>query len=150
MLLDQGVTLIEQIPDDFPLTEAQARILYRRKAARPWISTRLSNELSRLKYPRYFMDFETLNPAIPRHAGMRPYQQIPFQWSVHRQMAPDAELEHFEFLADDGRDPRRDFVGSLIKVLGGVDQSWSITRGSSRSGSASSQTSFLNAAVVLR
>ncbi len=118
MLLDQGVTLIGQIPDDFPLTEVQARICTAVTTARPWISTTLSKELSRLKYPRYFMDFETLNPAIPRHAGMRPYQQIPFQWSVHRQIAPGAELEHFEFLADDDRDPRRDFVESLIKVLG--------------------------------
>jgi hypothetical protein len=41
----------------------------------------------------------------------------PFQWSVHRQTAADGDLEHFEFLADDERDPRRDFLGSLIDVL---------------------------------
>jgi hypothetical protein len=38
--------------------------------------------LAALKYPLYFIDFETVNPAIPRFKGMRPYRQIPFQWSV--------------------------------------------------------------------
>ena len=89
-LLDQGVTLIEQIPHDFPLTEAQARMCTAVKTARPWVSKTLSKELSRLKYPRYFMDFESLNPAIRPAPCMRPYQQIPFQWSIHRQIETDA------------------------------------------------------------
>ena len=64
------------------------------------------------------MDFESLYPAIPRYAGMRPYSHIPFQWSVHRQLEPDAAPEHFEFLADDDRDPRREFAISLCDALG--------------------------------
>jgi hypothetical protein len=49
---------------------------------------------------------------------MWPYSQIPFQWSVHRQLTPQARLEHFEFLADDERDPRPMFIQSLCAVLG--------------------------------
>jgi predicted RecB family nuclease len=64
------------------------------------------------------MDFETLNPAIPRFAGMRPYDQIPFQWSVHLQKEPGRALEHFEFLATDTNDPRREFITSLCSALG--------------------------------
>ena len=64
------------------------------------------------------MDFETVNPAIPRFSGMRPYDQIPFQWSVHVQRKPGAEPEHFEFLAKDTNDPRREFITSLCPVLG--------------------------------
>jgi len=64
------------------------------------------------------MDFESLYPAIPRYAGMWPYSHIPFQWSVHRRLAPDAPLEHFEFLADDAFDPRQEFIDSLGGVLG--------------------------------
>jgi len=64
------------------------------------------------------MDFETLNPAIPRFPGMRPYDQIPFQWSVHVLGKPGAKLEHFEFLAEDANDPRREFIASLCSVLG--------------------------------
>ena len=117
-LLDLGVNLIEQIPDDFPLTEIQARVCTAVKTGHPWTSGTLAEELSRLKYPRYFMDFESLYPAIPRYAGMWPYSHIPFQWSVHRQLERDAALEHFEFLADDDRDPRREFAGSLCDALG--------------------------------
>jgi predicted RecB family nuclease len=71
-----------------------------------------------LKYPLYFMDFESVNPAIPRFAGMRPYDQIPFQWSVHVLKNPGTELEHYEFLATDASDPRREFISSLCGALG--------------------------------
>lgn len=117
-LLDLGVNLIEQIPDDFPLTEIQARVCAAVKTGQPWTSGTLAKELSRLRSPLYFMDFESLYPAIPRYAGMWPYSHIPFQWSVHRQLEPDAAPEHFEFLADDDRDPRREFTSSLCDALG--------------------------------
>jgi len=116
-LLDQGITFIHEIPEDFSLTTNQIRVWTSVKTGQPWVSEDLAKELSRLKYPLYFMDFETLFPAIPRFEGMWPYSHIPFQWSVHRQMAADGNLEHFEFLADDERDPRRDFLGSLNDVL---------------------------------
>ena len=84
-----------------------------------WFSKDLRQELRKLKYPLAFMDFETLYPGIPRYEGMRPYDHIPFQWSVHRQESAYAELEHFEYLATDNSDPRRPFTGSLSRVLGG-------------------------------
>ena len=117
-LLDLGVELISDIPADFPLSEMQNRVTDAVKADRAWTSHMLSRGLRTLKFPIYFMDFESLYPAIPRHAGMWPYSHIPFQWSVHRQLAPDAPLEHFEFLADDGSDPRLEFIDSLCGVLG--------------------------------
>jgi len=117
-LIDVGVNLIEQIPDDFPLTEIQARVCTAVKTGHPWTSKALAKELSRLKYPLCFMDFESLYPAIPRYAGMWPYSHIPFQWSVHQRLERDAAVEHFEFLADDHRDPRREFTGSLCAALG--------------------------------
>jgi len=66
----------------------------------------------------YFMDFETVNPAIPSFAGMRPYDHLPFQWSVHVLRKPGTELEHHEFLATDASDPRREFISSLCHALG--------------------------------
>ena len=81
------------------------------------ISGALSEILSRLRYPLYFMDFETYGPALPIFAGMRPYEPIPFQWSVHVQRHPGAGLEHYEFLAADPHDPRENFIDSLLKVL---------------------------------
>jgi predicted RecB family nuclease len=117
-LLDLDISLIGQIPEDFPLSEVQRRILNAVKTDSPYISETLAKELSRLKYPRYFMDFESRWPAIPRYAGMRPYSHIPFQWSVHRQASSDADLEHFEFLADDAGDPRGEFTRTLCEALG--------------------------------
>jgi hypothetical protein len=64
------------------------------------------------------MDFETVNPAIPRFPGMRPYDQIPFQWSVHVLREPGAAPEHFEFLATNTNDPRHEFIASLCPLLG--------------------------------
>lgn len=117
-LVEMGVESIRDIPDDFPLNERQRRACTCVQAGEPWFSTEISKELSTLKYPRFFMDFETVNPAIPRFLGMRPYDQIPFQWSVHVLREPGAELEHHEFLAADTNDPRREFIASLCPVLG--------------------------------
>jgi hypothetical protein len=115
---NMGVESIRDIPDDFPLTEKQRRVCTSVQTGEPWFSTELGAELAALKYPLYFMDFESVNPAIPRFAGMRPYDQIPFQWSVHVLREPGAELEHYEFLALDTSDPRREFISSLCGALG--------------------------------
>lgn len=120
-LLSQGITLVHQIPDGYPLTPHQSRIRTAVKTSRPCVNaTELAGELAMLRYPLHFMDFETHFPAIPRFAGMRPYSHIPFQWSVHRQVSPsDADLEHFEYLAEGNRDPRVDFIESLDQVVRG-------------------------------
>jgi predicted GNAT family acetyltransferase len=70
------------------------------------------------KYPLCFMDFETVNWAIPRFPGMRPYDHVPFQCSIHVQREPGMEPEHYEFLAADASDPRREFISSLLATLG--------------------------------
>ena len=60
-----------------------------------------------LCYPLYFLDFETLQPVIPKYQGTRPYDQIPFQYSLHYKEFANGELQHREFLAEPGTDPRR-------------------------------------------
>jgi hypothetical protein len=60
------------------------------------------------------MDFETFMPAVPLFNNSRPYQQIPFQYSLHYKKDKDAELEHFEFLAEASRDPRLPFIKKLL------------------------------------
>jgi hypothetical protein len=118
-LLDKGITLISEVPEDFSLgaLATRAREAFRRGGV--WIGDELAQELGNLEYPLAFMDFETLYPALPRYPGMRPYDHIPFQWSVHRQRSPETQLEHFEFLATDNSDPRSQFTASLCRVLKG-------------------------------
>ena len=113
-----GVESIHDIPDDFELSDLQRRICTAVKTGDAWFSPDLKAEFESLKYPLYFMDFETVNPAIPRFFGMRPYDHLPFQWSVHVQGQPGATAKHFEFLAMDGGDPRAAFIASLCEVLG--------------------------------
>ena len=80
-----GVESISDIPDDFPLSERQRIACTSVQRGEPWFSAELGKELESLKYPLYFMDFESVNPAIPRFSGMRPFDQLPFQWSLHVQ-----------------------------------------------------------------
>jgi len=72
--------------------------------------------ISQLDWPRYYIDFETLNPAIPIWAGTRPYQQVPFQWSCH--IETQDGLRHAAFLADGRDDPRRGFIDTLLETVG--------------------------------
>ena len=116
---EMGIESIHNIPDDFLLNERQRRAATCVQSGEPWYdSAELKKELAALKYPICYMDFETVNPAIPRFPGMRPYDQLPFQWSVHRLREPGAAPEHYEFLAKDVNDPRREFITSLCAALG--------------------------------
>ena len=69
--------------------------------------------LNTLSYPLYFLDFETIQPVIPEYQGTHPYQQIPFQYSLHYIEKEGGELKHKEFLGVSGEDSRR----SLSKQL---------------------------------
>ena len=117
-LTEMGIESIHDIPDDFLLSESQRRACTSVQTQQPWFSAELGKEFEGLKYPLCFMDFETVNPCIPRFAGMRPYDHIPFQWSLHVQREPGRTPENHEFLATDASDPRREFVASLCAALG--------------------------------
>ena len=73
--------------------------------------------MSTLSYPLYFLDFETMQPAVPLYAGTRPYMQIPFQYSLHYIEAEGGELKHKEFLAESGPDPRRALAEQLCRDI---------------------------------
>jgi len=67
--------------------------------------------------PVYHLDFETLAPAIPRFAGTRPYDSIPFQFSAHVEQA-DGTVSHTEYLHGDSSDPREPLALALLDALG--------------------------------
>jgi predicted RecB family nuclease len=117
-LVALGIQSIHDIPENYPLTSRLRRACTSVQTGTPWFSPELQNELRGLEYPLYFMDFETVNPCIPRFQGMRPYDQLPFQWSVHVQREPGAMSEHCEFLAIDRGDPRPSFISALCDTLG--------------------------------
>lgn len=67
--------------------------------------------------PAYFLDFETIQFAVPIWKGTRSYQQIPFQFSVHR-LSPSGQIEHLAFLDLSGEDPSKAFSDALIAACG--------------------------------
>ena len=73
--------------------------------------------LKTLSYPLYFLDFETFQEAVPSYDGLSPYEQIPFQYSLHYYEDENSELKHKEFLAQPDIDPRRALAESLVRDI---------------------------------
>lgn len=78
----------------------------------------IKEALTSWKFPLVFLDFETINPAIPRYLDSRPYEQIPFQFSTHIWPAFDEDLLHREFLHDEANDPRPYLIEALLEACG--------------------------------
>ena len=114
-----GILLLKDIPERTPLTPAQRRQVEGAKHGTNTIDrAALGRWLKDLRHPLYHFDFETFMPAVPLFDGTRPYQQLPFQYSVHVQRTPGAVPEHHEFLADGSGDPREALTIALIQHLG--------------------------------
>lgn len=78
----------------------------------------VSRFLEQLQYPLYFFDYETMQGLVPYFDGQRPYQQIPFQYSLHIIREPGGEVEHKEYLHRDNSDPARPLTQQLVEDIG--------------------------------
>lgn len=118
-LLDTGALCITEVPDDFRgLTESQREAVAVVKEGVPYVDTNgLARDLKALRWPVYHLDFETVAPALPIWPDTRPYQAIPFQYSVHVQHE-DGRMEHREYLHRGIDDPRPALARQLIDDLG--------------------------------
>jgi len=114
-----GILHREKIPGDFELSDTQSRQVAAHHSGVPHIDREaIRRFLKRLNYPLYFLDFETIFPAIPLFDRSKPYGQIPFQFSLHVKTTPAAEPQHYGFLADGHGDPRPAFLSELKRLLG--------------------------------
>jgi hypothetical protein len=118
-MIRSGVCDLRDLPHDYPLgnrAEIQRMaVLY----DTPQINLDGIREfLDGLRFPQYHLDFETYQMAIPPFDGMRPYCQIPFQFSLHIWRSFDSEPEHIEFLADGTDDPRPALLEALRENIG--------------------------------
>lgn len=117
-LIDQDVTGIVDVPDTFRLSENQRRYVDLFKNGQKQIMwPAIRDMFSELVYPLLFLDFETQADPIPRHRGLRPYDQFPFQYSLHT-LHEDGTLLHTEYLHGDTTDPRRPLTESLMADIG--------------------------------
>ncbi len=115
-LFNHGIIRIEDVPEDYPLSDKQQIQVDAEISGLPFMDEKgFMDFLNSLSYPLYFMDFETFMPAVPLYDDSRPYQQIPFQYSLHYQEDANSALNHFEFLADGKGDPRISFIENLLR-----------------------------------
>jgi hypothetical protein len=96
--------------------ELRARWVEALRTGQTWVSPQLGRALGVFEAPVWYLDFETIGPAIPLFPGTRPYQAVPVQWSLHR-LTRDGSLVHREYLAHAGADPRPELARSLIDAL---------------------------------
>lgn len=114
----EGILEFHQLPEGYALTASQKLQVKAHlenythiepKSIRDW--------LGQLKYPLYFMDFETFIPGVPLYDHSSPYQQIPFQFSVHVQNTENGPVTHLAFLGEPETDPRKGIPGSADNGL---------------------------------
>lgn len=118
-LMAQGILRIEDVPDKAALSEAQIRQIASHRSGIPHVDpTAIRQFLSRLQYPLHFLDFETIQSAVPIFDNSRPYTQIPFQFSLHIIPEKEAAVQHYSFLCAGRDDPRPEFLSELKRLLG--------------------------------
>lgn len=113
-----GILRVQDIPADFPLSPYQWAYVRRVVEGKAEIAVeRVAQRMAALEYPIHFLDFETYSYAVPRFEGMRPFQQLPFQYSVHV-LEADGTLQHREFLYTETDDPRPALARQLVLDIG--------------------------------
>lgn len=117
-LIDAGISEVADVPDGFELSDKQATQVHVAKAGKPEIDRAgIAAFMNAITLPATFLDFETHNPAVPRFEGYRPYQQIPFQFSLHILDRWRSVLTHHEFLNLETSEPDHLFMDALQSVL---------------------------------
>ena len=121
-LYNQGVTTLDQIDlSEASLNPNQELQVQSEVNGTTHIKTdQIRGFVEELSYPLYFLDFETINPAVPIYDGSKPYQQLVFQYSLHIQETPSSSIKHREYLADPNKDPRIGFIKQLINDCGSI------------------------------
>jgi hypothetical protein len=118
-LYESGIVEIVNIPAGYKLSDKQ-RIQQSCLTGKNIHTDKdgIKDFLDNLEFPLYYLDFETFNTAIPIYDSSRPYQQIPFQFSLHIQDTREGELQHYWYLAEGNGDPRPGLLEALYKYIG--------------------------------
>ena len=118
-LREMGILKFRDVPEDFDLNDGQRLYWQVERTGKAILDKeRIQEFLNTLEYPICHIDFETIMPGLPLYDGTRPYQQIPFQVSLHIQDKPGSQPKHLEFLADGGSDPRPQLAKFLVSNIG--------------------------------
>ncbi len=118
-MYNSGIVTIDEIPDDYKLNDAQHIQKACVISGEPHVDREaIHGFLSSLAYPLYYLDFETIGPAVSLFDGVRPYNDVPFQYSLHVVLDEQSKPEHYSYLTSGTGDPRPGLLVELQKVLG--------------------------------
>lgn len=119
LIHEGGVCELGDVPDHM-LNERQLRVkTHTLTGATYFDAMGAAADLAPHGFPAYFMDFETINFAVPIWKGTRPYQQVPFQFSVHK-LSKTGKLDHEAFLDLSGSNPSKSFAEAIINSCGEI------------------------------
>ncbi len=117
-LVERNILNIHDVPEDFELSENQRRQVDTAQSGKEYKDKNgISEFLQTMEYPLAFLDYETYPSAIPKYNGYSPYEQIPFQFSLHIIESPGGEVTHHDFLYTDNGCPDEQFAVTLEKYL---------------------------------
>ncbi len=117
-LIDSKIFKIEDVPDDFPLSEKQQNQVVATKLNKVIIKKEeISEFLDKISAPISFLDYETFAAGIPRFTGFSPFNQITFQFSLHIVEDVDKEPTHAEFIFTENTNPDEAFILALREYL---------------------------------
>jgi hypothetical protein len=119
-LAEQGIVSIRDIPAATPLNAPQARQVRAVREGKVVVEGTLSDALAQLEAPVAYLDFETINPAIPVWKGCGPYMAVPVQLSCHVVGARGATKLH-EYLAEGAGDPRPGVAEAVVRACEGAE-----------------------------
>jgi hypothetical protein len=118
-LESENVTKIIDIPESFPVSEKQELQIKATKQNKVLLKKeKIKEYLDTFKYPLYFFDYETLMSIVPYFDGIKPYQQVPFQYSLHILDSPDAEVRHVDYLHRENSNPVEPLSKTLQSQIG--------------------------------
>jgi hypothetical protein len=117
-LISQNIDNIGDIDEASPLSHGTAKYWKAlSRNGRHTNSTKLLQFLDTIRYPVYYLDYETVSNAVPIWDNTSPHQPVPFQYSLHIKRDPNAVLEHFEYLHGEADFPVDGLLGSLSKLI---------------------------------
>jgi hypothetical protein len=113
--LEKGLTTIDELKMSDILLEKNRIVLEAYKKNQPYVEAKPLQDFFRgLTYPLYYFDLEAFQPAIPIFDGTKPFERIPFLYSVHYQENNSSALKHDSFIGPVGTDPRIAFIEHFL------------------------------------
>jgi hypothetical protein len=101
------------------LSEKQKIQILSNREKKPFINQeRIQLFLKQIRFPVYYLDFETINPQIPFYNYTKPFQHVPFLYSLHIWRDPHSDqLEHLDYIQPDNKDPRQEILSRLSNQI---------------------------------